>query len=52
MRGPQPGWGAFTGQAQAEYQGYGWASAVHPDDAQPTVDAWSQAVAERRTVPV
>jgi PAS domain S-box-containing protein len=49
MRGPQPGWGGFTGQAEAEYQGYGWARAVHPEDAQPTVDAWNQAVAARTT---
>ena len=49
MLGEQPGWAALTGQAFAEYQGYGWASAVHSDDAKPTIDAWHQAVAERRT---
>ena len=38
MRGPQPGWSGFTGQAEA----------VHPEDAQPTVDAWNQAVAARK----
>ncbi len=48
MEGEQTGWGAFTGQAFAEYQGFGWANAVHPEDAQPTIDAWSLAVAERR----
>ena len=48
MEGPQPGWGNFTGQTEAEYQGYGWAKAVHPEDAQPTVDAWNQAVAQKR----
>ncbi|HEY9846098.1 MAG TPA: EAL domain-containing protein, partial [Candidatus Caenarcaniphilales bacterium] len=47
MRGFQPSWGEFTGQSEAEYQGYGWARAVHPDDAQPTIDAWQQAVANR-----
>ncbi|WP_049871286.1 hybrid sensor histidine kinase/response regulator [Ramlibacter tataouinensis] len=45
MRGPQPGWAAFTGQRQEEYQDYGWARAVHPDDAQPTIAAWNAAVA-------
>jgi len=45
MHGSQPGWGAYTGQTQAEYQGYGWASAVHPEDAQPTIDAWNEALA-------
>ncbi|MEO6758864.1 MAG: PAS domain S-box protein [Saprospiraceae bacterium] len=44
----QPGWGAFTGQSYEDYQGYGWATAVHPEDAQPTIDAWREAVAERR----
>ena len=48
MAGEQPGWGGFTGQSQAEYQGYGWATAVHPEDAQPTIDAWDRAVAETR----
>ena len=48
MQGPQPGWGSFTGQTEAEYQGYGWAQAVHPDDAQATIDAWNLAVAARR----
>ena len=49
MAGPQPGWAGLTGQTEAEYQGFGWAAAVHPDDAQPTIDSWLQAVAERRT---
>jgi PAS domain S-box-containing protein len=49
MMGEQPGWERLTGQSRAEYEGYGWTSAVHPDDAGPTVDAWNQAVAERRT---
>ncbi len=48
MTGEQPGWAGLTGQSQAEYSGFGWAAAVHPDDAQPTIDAWNQAVAERR----
>ncbi len=48
MEGEQPGWGNFTGQTQEEYQGCGWAQAVHPEDAQPTIDAWNQAVAEKR----
>lgn len=49
MEGEQAGWAALTGQTAAEYQGHGWASAVHPDDATPTVVAWNAAVAERRT---
>jgi PAS domain S-box-containing protein len=48
MVGEQPGWAALTGQAYGEYQGYGWSGAVHPDDAQPTIEAWRAAVGERR----
>ena len=49
MIGNQPGWAALTGQTAAEYQSYGWASALHPEDAASTVEAWNAAVAERRT---
>jgi len=49
MAGEQPGWSAFTGQSQEEYEGFGWSKAVHPDDAQPTMAAWTEAVAEQRT---
>ena len=48
MQGVQPGWEDFTGQSQAEYQKFGWARAVHPEDAQPTVDAWNEAVAQKK----
>ncbi len=48
MEGEQRQWGEFTGQTLEEYQGMGWSQAVHPDDAQPTIDAWKQAVSERR----
>jgi len=48
MEGEQPTWGAFTGQPQEDYRGHGWSRAVHPEDAQPTIDAWDLAVAEKR----
>ena len=48
MEGAQPGWGGFTGQTPAEYRGYGWVKAVHPDDAPPTVAAWERAVAAKK----
>ena len=48
MTGLNAAWSAFTGQSEAQYRGYGWAQAVHPDDAQPTINAWRQAVAARR----
>ena len=47
MLGEQPGWAALTGQSQAEYADYGWADAVHPHDAGPTIDAWNAAVAAK-----
>ncbi|MGY2051730.1 CHASE domain-containing protein [Methylobacterium sp. JK268] len=49
MTGEQPGWSALTGQDRSQYEGYGWADAVHPEDAQPSIDAWNAAVAARRT---
>jgi len=48
MNGSNAAWGGFTGQSEEEYQGGGWAQAVHPEDAQPTVDAWREAVTARR----
>ena len=47
MVGEQPGWAALTGQSFDEYQGYGWARAVHPDDAEASVVTWRQAVDSR-----
>jgi PAS domain S-box-containing protein len=44
MIGEQLPWSELTGQAFEEYQGYGWAKAVHPEDAQGTIDAWNEAV--------
>ncbi|MEO6219387.1 MAG: PAS domain S-box protein, partial [Ginsengibacter sp.] len=48
MEGEQPGWAMLTGQTFEEYQGYGWSSAVHPDDAHPTMDAWNETVKEKK----
>jgi len=48
MEGEQPTWGAFTGQRQEDYRGHGWSKAVHPEDAQSTINAWDLAVAEKR----
>ncbi len=48
VEGEQPGWASFTGQTPQEYQGSGWIQAVHPEDAQPTLDAWAKAVAGQR----
>ncbi len=47
MVGEQADWSSLTGQTPAESEGAGWAQALHPDDAQPTLDAWSAAVAAK-----
>jgi PAS domain S-box-containing protein len=47
MIGEQPGWAQLTGQSYDQYQGFGWADAVHPDDGFATVAAWNAAVASR-----
>ena len=49
MTGDQPGWAALTGQNYEDYQGHGWSSAIHPEDAEPTVRAWDDAVREGKT---
>lgn len=48
MSGEQPGWAALTGQEFRDYQDVGWADAVHPDDAQATIAAWTLAVSAKR----
>ncbi len=45
---PQPGWTEFTGQTDAELQGWGWLDVVEPEDQPATIDAWNAAV-ERRS---
>lgn len=49
MSGEQPSWATLTGQSKAEYEAYGWSTAIHPDDVELTVTGWHKAVAERRT---
>lgn len=48
MAGEQVMWSKFTGQNLETYQGYGWSQAIHPDDAQPTINAWKEALAEKK----
>jgi len=43
----QPAWTAFTGQTIDQYRGWGWLSAVHPDDREHSARAWTAAVAGR-----
>ncbi len=49
MAGDQPGWTAITGQSTEQYEGLGWADAVHPDDAQSSIEAWQDTVRDKRT---
>lgn len=44
MSGEQPSWSAFTGQSYEEYQNFGWAEVVHPDDVDCTLVSWNRAV--------
>jgi PAS domain S-box-containing protein len=38
---------SFTGQTYEQAKGAGWAAALHPDDAQRTLDVWQRAVSTR-----
>ncbi len=40
-----PSWREFTGQTYEQWIGYGWADVIHPDDRQPTMEAWQSCVA-------
>jgi PAS domain S-box-containing protein len=42
----QTGWSAFTGQTEAEAEGWGWLRAIHPDDQKQTVLTWSKAITD------
>ncbi|MEP0912361.1 PAS domain S-box protein [Leptolyngbya sp. GB1-A1] len=41
---PNPAWRAFTGQTEAEFAGFGWLDAIHPDDRERTAQVWMQSV--------
>ena len=40
-------WARFTGQAPDQIAGWGWADALHPDDARRVIEEWSGAIAAR-----
>ncbi|MFB3923625.1 MAG: PAS domain S-box protein [Terriglobia bacterium] len=42
-----PAWRAFTGQTVEEVRGWGWATALHPDDREPTTAIWREALEAR-----
>lgn len=41
-------WRRLTGLNDGQWEGTGWATALHPDDAQRVFNAWGDAVAQRR----
>ena len=43
-RGEQTSWSAYTGQATEELADLGWLAAIHPDDVEPTREAWRRAL--------
>ena len=40
MLGEQPGWQGLSGQSRGQHAGFGWVSALHPDDALGVLAAW------------
>jgi PAS domain S-box-containing protein len=42
----QPLWSTFTGQSFADYQGWGWLNAVHPDDRDAVATAWLRSLTQ------
>ncbi len=37
-------WREFTGQTVEQSQGFGWTTVLHPDDIQPAIQAWTEAL--------
>jgi PAS domain S-box-containing protein len=42
-----PSWRAFTGQTYADWKGFGWVNAIHPEDRSRVAALWRAAVAEQ-----
>ena len=45
---PSPGWERVTGQGFEEFRGEGWLAALHPDDREPSLRSWGDALREAR----
>jgi PAS domain S-box-containing protein len=39
-----PSWRELTGQTFAEWKGFGWLTAIHPEDRQNTLEVWTDAM--------
>jgi PAS domain S-box-containing protein len=44
-----PLWHSISGVSEEESLGYGWISAVHPDDRQEALESWQRAISEHRS---
>lgn len=45
-----PSWRAYTGQSYDDWKGYGWLTAIHPDDRLATVEKWRETVHDQQAV--
>ncbi|RLM52615.1 PAS domain S-box protein, partial [Halobellus sp. Atlit-31R] len=48
MQADSPTWRTYTGQSYAQWQGFGWLDAFHPDERAPALAHWERCVAGRR----
>ncbi len=45
-----PSWRAYTGQSYDDWKGYGWLTAIHPDDRTATMQKWRETVHDQQAV--
>jgi diguanylate cyclase (GGDEF)-like protein/PAS domain S-box-containing protein len=45
-----PSWRAYTGQSYDDWKGYGWLTAIHPDDRLATMEKWRETVHDQQAV--
>ncbi len=45
-----PSWRTYTGQSYDDWKGYGWLTAIHPDDRVATMEKWRETVHDQQAV--
>jgi diguanylate cyclase (GGDEF)-like protein/PAS domain S-box-containing protein len=45
-----PSWRAYTGQSYDDWKGYGWLTAIHPDDRLATMEKWRETLHDQQAV--
>lgn len=45
-----PSWQSYTGQSYDDWKGYGWLTAIHPEDRLTTVQKWRNTVQDQRAI--